>query len=318
MLLTIDRILEKGMPIFTPFSVVLGVLFSEVKSFTFLIPWVFALMTFSGGLHSDVRSLTRIMARPWPILVVLVILHIWMPIFAWGAGHLVFRDDPLTITGLILGMIIPTGITSLIWVSMCRGNGVLALTIILVDTLLSPIIVPYTLSFFVGKLVAIDGFKIMQGLLFMIVLPTVFGMVLNQWSKGKVAKRVSPILSPVSKLGLSFVVMVNSASVATYLVAPNTTLFYIAMMVGGVTITGYISSRLVGRLLKWNREDIITLTFCGGMRNITTGAVIAVTYFPHEVAIPVILMMLFQQVLASLAGKFLALPITNEPAPGVK
>lgn len=306
MLFRINRILEKGMPVFTPLSVVLGVIFSDLRSLSFLIPWVFAVMTFSGGLNSDIKSLKRVMARPWPIFITLIILHIIMPIFAWGTGHLVFSGEPLTITGLILGMIIPTGITSFIWVTVNKGNQVLALSIILVDTLLSPFIVPYTLSLFVGKLVTIDGFSIMKGLLFMIVLPTILGMVLNQWSKGSIPKKISPLLAPFSKLGLSFVVMINSAAVAPFLVTIDRKLFIIAAAVGGIALSGYVISRFIGSLLKWSREDIVTLTFCGGMRNITTGAVIAITYFPHEVAIPVVLVMLFQQVLASLAGRFLS------------
>jgi predicted Na+-dependent transporter len=41
------------------------------------------------------------------------------------------------------------------------------------------------------------------------------------------------------------------------------------------------------------------------MRNISAGAVIAITYFPAAVAVPVVVGMLFQQILASLNGYFL-------------
>ncbi|MNJ80971.1 hypothetical protein D3C77_795600 [compost metagenome] len=41
------------------------------------------------------------------------------------------------------------------------------------------------------------------------------------------------------------------------------------------------------------------------MRNISAGAVLAVTYFPAPVAVPVVLGMVFQQTLASLAGYLL-------------
>lgn len=40
----------------------------------------------------------------------------------------------------------------------------------------------------------------------------------------------------------------------------------------------------------------------GGMRNISAGAVLAVTYFPAPVAVPVVLGMVFQQMMASLVG----------------
>ncbi len=39
------------------------------------------------------------------------------------------------------------------------------------------------------------------------------------------------------------------------------------------------------------------------MRNISAGAVLAVSYFPAPVAVPVVLGMLFQQVLAALSGR---------------
>ncbi|MNG35685.1 hypothetical protein D3C84_1224860 [compost metagenome] len=42
------------------------------------------------------------------------------------------------------------------------------------------------------------------------------------------------------------------------------------------------------------------------MRNISAGAVLAVSYFPAPVAVPVVLGMVFQQLLASLAGFLLS------------
>ena len=84
--------------------------------------------------------------------------------WAFGIGHLSFRGDAHTITGLVLGMIIPTGITSVIWVSIYKGNMAITLSIILIDTLLSPLIVPFTLSLFVGQKVEMDIISIMNGL----------------------------------------------------------------------------------------------------------------------------------------------------------
>lgn len=65
---------------------------------------------------------------------------------------------------------------------------------------------------------------------------------------------------------------------------------------------GYLIAFLIGNFLKFDRETTVALTFTGGMRNISIGAVLAVSYFPPSVAIPVVLAMLFQQVLASIYG----------------
>ena len=85
-------------------------------------------------------------------------------------------------------MVIPTGITSFIWVSIHKGNKALTLAIILIDSLLSPFIVPFSLSLIVGQTVEMDVSSMMNGLLFMIVLPSIAAMILNELTKGKLMR----------------------------------------------------------------------------------------------------------------------------------
>lgn len=306
MLQKINRQLEKIMPLITPTSVILGVIFAAyLKDYSFLISWIFAFMTFAGSLGSNFKSIHHAISHPFSLFILLFILHVFMPIWAWGVGHIVFSDDVYTITGLILGMVIPTGITSFIWVSIYRGNIALTLSAILIDTLLSPFIVPYTLSLIVGQKVEMDLLSMMNGLLGMIVIPSLLGMFLNHLTKGKVKHNLAPILAPFSKIGLGLVVMLNGAVVAPYLRDINGKLIMVAFVVFFIAFTGYLFSYLFGIFLKRDQETTIALTFTGGMRNISAGAVLAVTYFQASVAVPVVVAMLFQQVLASFFGFFL-------------
>ena len=103
-------------------------------------------MTFEGSLSMNFKSIKGAITHPFPVFITLGFLHIVMPLWAWGIGHIAFSGDTFTITGLILGMVIPTGITSFIWVSIHKGNTALTLAIILIDSLLSPFIVPFSLS----------------------------------------------------------------------------------------------------------------------------------------------------------------------------
>lgn len=301
----INRILEKAMPFFIPASVIVGILLSDyIIGFEFLVPWLFAVMTLVGSLNSNFVSLKHAVTHPLPLVLILVILHIVMPVFAWGIGHIIFAGDIYTITGLILGMAIPTGITSFVWVTMYRGNSALVLAIILICTLLSPVIVPATMSFFVGGNIEIDAVSIMKGLLWMIVLPSVIGMVINQVSKEKAVK-LSKQLAPVSKIFMGVVVALNGAVVAPYLVDVSWKLIGIGVIVLFIAFLGYVIAFLAARWFKFDQENTITMIFTGGMRNISTGVVIATAYFPAPVAIPVVLAMLFQQVLASVFGAFI-------------
>ncbi|WHZ03985.1 bile acid:sodium symporter family protein [Neobacillus sp. YX16] len=307
MLLTLNKQLEKIMPLITPASVVLGVLLSiYIKDFSYLIPWVFAFMTFAGSLNSNFKSLSDVVRHPLPILAAMMLLHILMPIWAWGVGHITFPDDIFTITGIVLGMAIPTGITSFVWVSIYKGNIPLTLSIILIDTILSPLIVPYCLSFLIGEKIEMDMVGIMKGLVGMIVLPSILGMLLNQFLKGSVTKKLSSTLSPFSKISLGIVVMLNGAVIAPYLKNINFKLISIILVVFFIAATGYVFSFFIGKLIRSDRDTVVSLTFSGGMRNISAGAVIAVTYFSPAVAVPVVVGMLFQQVLASFTGYFMA------------
>ncbi|MFD1019790.1 bile acid:sodium symporter family protein [Thalassobacillus hwangdonensis] len=294
------------MPFITPVSVILGVVFAGwLESFQYLVPWIFAFMTFAGSLGSNFTDVRHVIKHPVPLLICLVLLHLIMPIISLGVGNVFFSDDPYLITGLILAFIIPTGITSLIWVSIYRGNVVLTLSIILLDTLLSPLLVPLILQAFVGNSIQMDGWEIMTGLFWMVVIPSLLGMSLNQFTKGRVKVTVEPKLAPFAKLAIIGVISINSSGVASYFRNISLELILVALVVFIIAVSGYFLGWLTASVLKQSRANIISLTFNSGMRNISAGAVIAITYFPDAAALPVIVGMLFQQVIASTTGGLL-------------
>lgn len=304
----INKALEKIMPILTPSGVVIGVLAStHLQPYTYLSPWIFAFMTFAGSLGSGFKEFAKVLTRPLPLIANLLILHALMPLIAWGTASLFYPGDVHLITGFILAALIPTGITSFLWSSIYMGNIALTLSIILIDTMLSPFVVPLGMSLFLGATVEMDMALMMRGLFFMIVLPSLLGMLLNQLTAGKVKTRLAPRLAPFSKLGMGVVVAINSSVVAPYLSALDGKLIGIAGVVLLLAVTGYLVGWFIAKCCGWDRGTIVTLTFNSGMRNISAGAVMAISYFPATVALPVVLGMLFQQTLASTFGKFLEL-----------
>jgi bile acid:Na+ symporter, BASS family len=306
MLNQFNQILQKWMPLITPASVVIGIVFYEsLDNYMFLVPWIFAVMTFTGSLRSNFHDLKKVFQHPLPLLVALLTLHLVMPLIAFGTGTLFFHDDPYIVTGLILAFVIPTGITSLLWVTIYQGNVVLTLSIILVDTLLSPIIVPAMLQWLVGSSVEMDVVAIMNGLLWMIVIPSLLGMITNQYLEKSKTEKLTATLSPFSKLGIGAVVAINSSGIAPYVTKVDTRLLSIIVVVFLLALAAYGIGWISGKMLKTKRSTTISMMYNSGMRNISAGAVIAITYFPAPVAIPVIVGMLFQQVLASLVGSVL-------------
>jgi len=303
MLGAINVFLTRWMPLLTPVSVAAGVLVAPwIHSWTFIVPWVFAFVTFTGSLNSNFRMLHHTLTHPFPVFLALTILHIITPMFAWTAGHLLFPNDPLIVTGFTLALVIPTGITSVIWVTMYRGSVPLALVIILLDTILSPVVVPFSMSVLAGSKVEMDVFAMMSGLFWMIVLPSLLGMLVNEWVKSEKASRISQTLSPFSKLSLPLVIAINSAVVAPYLRDIDLQFLQILLAILFVVLCGYLLSWGLAVACRQPHETIVTLIYTGGMRNISAGAVIAVNFFPPQAAIPVVVCMLFQQMLAAFHG----------------
>lgn len=303
MLNNLNRFIQRWMPLLTPLSLIIGVLFEKVgQHLLFLVAWLFAFMTFVSGLKMSFRDVKVFVNYPKTILFTIAFLHIMMPLWAYFLSQWIFDDHLLTI-GFILSVAVPTGVTSVIWVTIGRGNIPLCLAIILIDTLLAPIVMPALLHVFVGETIQIDTAGLITDLIWMIVLPSILGMVLNELSKGEVQRRFGATLAPLSKLCLFGVIMINSSAIAPYLKNINSELAYVIAMVFVLAISGYLFAFIIGYIVWKDRTIATTFLFTAGMRNIAVGVIIATTYFPAKVAMPVVFGMLFQQVLASVFNK---------------
>ena len=302
----LNRVLARYMPFLTPASVLAGFLLANfLHHGEALVPWIFACMTFAGSLSANFNSLLHAVKRPGPMLLAFVVLHFIMPLIALGLGHLFFPGDVNTITGLVLLTAIPTGITAFVWVAMQRGDIGITLSTILLGTLLSPMLVPLILHLLVGGDVQLEILPMMEGLLWMIVLPSIAGMLVNQLCSKSITSTLSKNLAPFSKIGLIAVVSINASVVAPHLKGMDMTVIGIVLLVFCLSFTGYLLSWLLGKLFHYDRTEIVSVTFIGGMRNISAGVVLAVSFFPAPVAIPVVIGMLFQQVLAAVFSSLL-------------
>lgn len=299
----LNKILEKLMPLVAPSGVVLGLLFTDgLRPLTFLVPWIFGMMTFAGSLGSNFKDLRKVVLNPLPLLTCLAVIHIVMPLLALLTGHLIFPGDVMTLTGLVLLFVIPTGIVSVVWVTMCRGNLALTLSLILIDTFLSPFIVPLSMSLFVGAKVEMDVLGIMRDLTLMVVLPSLIGMACNQWTGGRVKETWGKNLSPFSKIGLLIVIAINSAAIASNVKRLDATILLLIVVTLFLAVLGYVVGLLVAKLLRWDHGIMVAMTINSGMRNLSAGMTLAVLYFPPAVALPVIIGSLFQQTLGALAS----------------
>ena len=234
-----NAFIEKWMPLVTPSCLFIGVIFAAwLGRFAPLVPWLFAFMTFAGSLSSGFRDMKKIAMHPISLIVVLLILHIVVPVTAFLVGSLIF-DDPLLVTGIVLEFIVPTGIVSLVWVNIYHGNSALTLSIILIDTVVAPFLVPFSLHVLMGSAVEISVAGMMKDLVLMIAVPALLAMALNHATRGRVKHTLSPKLAPFSKIGLILVVIINSTKVAPFFSQMTPALLLVTLVIFLLAVSGF-------------------------------------------------------------------------------
>ena len=262
-----NRFAGKWMPFLVIGCLCLGIGFEEpIGRFRFLVPFIFAFMTFVGTLNSTFRQLLNIAKNPLPLIVSLLLIHIAIPLLALGSGELLFQGKFNFIAGMVLEFVVPSAVSSFMWSSMTGGDSALTLSIVLFDTLTAPFLVPFSLYLLIGAKVNVDVAGMMRDLVWMIAVPAL----------------VAPFLRHMTPL-----------------------LFGIAVTVFVISVGGYLLGWLFSSLLRQRNSVAVSMTFGCGMRNISAGAVIASAYFPAEVMFPVMIGTLFQQALASIFARLL-------------
>ncbi|MDR0322665.1 MAG: hypothetical protein LBI28_14315 [Treponema sp.] len=299
----INHYLDRLIPLTTPLAVAFGLLLPSV--FLPLRPFVillFAVMTFSGALKLTAGELGAAVRSPVPILLFFLTSHILMPLAGFLSSSFFF-DNPDLIAGFVLLFAGPTAVSGFIWVQIFKGDKALGLTLILLDTLLAPLIVPATLSVFVSTDIAMDISGIAVSLLFMVVVPTIIGVTLNETSKGKIPKAICPALDPFAKICLILVIAANSSAIAP-VVRFNEPLFWaVALLCVTLTVAGFLFAKLNGIVGKFSNEKTTSLIIAGGLRNNSAVMTIAVTFFPEATVLPTLVSIIVQQTIAAIMGK---------------
>lgn len=284
----LGKFLAGHMQVIVPICVALGVLFpQQIGVLKPIVPTLFAFMTFQGALSNTFHQVAEVFRRPLHLILALLVSAVLIPIAAYAMGSLFFGSNPNLVCGIVLEYSVPVAVTAFMWISMFGGNGPLALTIILTSSVISPVTIPLTLKLLLGATVSIDVPSMMQNMAFMIAIPAVLGIVINELTRGWGHEKLSPALSPACKFMMMGVIASNSTAMSEYVLHMNVERLEVALFILVFAISGFIIGILVARVLHLPYGETTAMCFTCGMRNISSGAVIATQYFPGEVVFPV-------------------------------
>jgi len=299
----INHRMERLIPFTTPMSIVIGFLLPFVfVYFRPFVPYLFGLMTFSGALKLRARELVAAVRSPVPILLFFAAAHVIMPAVAMLVSSLFF-DNSDVVAGFVLLFSGPTAVSGFIWVSILKGDMALGLTLILLDTLLAPLVVPGSISLLMGAKVAMQGSGIAVSLLLMVVVPTIIGVVINEASKGKIPEYICPYFDPFAKVCLMLVIATNASIIAPAVKFSDPLIWKAAVIVTALTFSGFLFIKLTTVIGRCRAPKDISVIISGGLRNNSAVMTIAVTFFPEAAVIPSLVSIVVQQSIAAIIGK---------------
>ena len=286
-----------------PLCVITGVLFPNVFGVTeHVVPEMFAIMTYQGSLNNNLRSVLEVFRRPRYMLAILSMTMVVMPLVSRALSGLLFGNDANLVIGATLEYCVPVAVVSFLWCDMYDGDRSLALATILVSTVLAPFSIPLSLKVLLGETVAVDVVSMMTQMVFMIALPALAGMLVNDATHGWGHKVLSPTIAPGVRVLLMLIMASNATQMSEYMRHITPELFAVMAYICLFASFGFTLGMGLAKLLRVNTSTFVTMTFGVGMRNISAGAVIAAQFFPGEVVFPVMMGTLFQQMLAGVFG----------------
>jgi len=248
-----------------------------------LLKPLFRITMFSIGALLPRDEIEQVIRR-WPsVLGGTAIQYTVMPLLAWSIGH-AFGLPQEALIGVVLVGCVPGAMASNVLTLAAGGNVSYSVSLTTSATLLSPLVVPFTLMLTLGAEVQLDPWKTFFNLTTLVVAPVVMGYVISLVSDpaAHVLRLCGPIAANVTILWIVAVVVgINRDNLSA-----ATPLILSALLL--VNVAGYFAGDLGSLLLRLPDPMRRALTLEVGMQNAGLGAVLARDLFPDspEVAIP--------------------------------
>ncbi len=300
-----NNFLNKQMPLMTPLAVILGLLLgSHVSWMKPAVNWLFGIMTFFGAMKISVKEVGDSLKKPTFLLAFALSSYILMPLVAYAISHIFFNGNKEIISGYILLRATPTAVVSTVWTTIYCGSLAASITVLILDSFLSPILTPFILRLYTGEAIAVDSMGMMKSLLFMVLIPSFLGLIANHFYSHQIKRLWAPVTNPISKLLIFVVIIINTSQQATSIIA-KASWQYLLIGLGNMlmVVIGFSLGFFCSRLMRLDREKTISMTFSVSMRNTSAALVLAIAFLPAAASLPCIFGIVFQQFMAAMMSK---------------
>jgi len=301
---SLNRVLNRIMPLLTPFGVFLGLLLgSKVSWMKPAVNWLFGVMTFLGAMKISAKEMFSSLKKPVFFVAFALGGYVLMPFVAFIIASVFFPGNKELLCGYVLLRATPSAVVCTIWAGIYSGNMAISIAMLVFDSFLSPFMTPLILKLYTGASVAVDSMGMMKSLCFMVLIPSLLALVFNHFKADSIKKVWTPATNPLSKLLMVLVIMINTSQVSESIIA-NASLQYVSIGIANalMVVCGFTIGLLCAKLTKLERNSVVSVTFAVSMRNISAALVLAISFMPPAASLPVIFGIVFQQSLVAVMG----------------
>ncbi|GGZ31433.1 hypothetical protein GCM10007049_25730 [Echinicola pacifica] len=246
-------------------------------------------------LHLLIQSTTFLV---FPVIVLLV-----QALF--GAG-----DDPIWLGAFYLSALPSTVSASVVMVSIAGGNVPAAIFNASISSIVGIFITPIWMELFLeGSELSFDLLSTFWQLSLQVLFPVVAGFLLHRVLGPFVNKYSTTLKYMDQSIILMIVFSAFSAAVARGMFEGRSWAFLIGLGASMALLFVMMAALMfgMGKLLGFNREDQITVLFCGSKKSLIQGAAMGKVLFPDPVTFGVILLpLMLYHALQLVAGSIIA------------
>jgi len=254
------------------------VYFVDLKSF--IIPLLMLIM-FSIGLTLSLDSFKKALQYKQVIAIGMLLQFSIMPLSAFLISWAFNFSTALTLGMMLVGAS-AGGTASNVMTYLAKGDVSLSISMTIASTFMAIIMLPLLIQFYLGESINIPAQAMLFSLVKIVLLPILFGMLLNHFLKNSIQKieKLLPIIAMWSIiLIIAIVVGLNQQNIQNM-----GWLILLAVILHN--LIGLLSGYLVAKKLGYNHTVCKTLAIEVGMQNSGLSVALAMQYFSASAALP--------------------------------
>ncbi|TES57701.1 arsenic resistance protein [Halalkalibacterium halodurans] len=272
----------------------------RVNAESFIVPLLVA-MLYITFLQIPIEEIKKAFKNIKFTYTSVIINFVWTPILAWLLAMVFLGDNPALYIGFIMLMVTPCTDWYLIFTGIAKGNIALSTAILPLNLILQVMLLPIYLLIFGGTTGVIELGFLVESILIVLFIPLVLALLTKLLFRNKQQLRENLISNssvyPIIFLSLAIVAMFASQG---QLLLDNLDLMWqITLPLLLFFVINFIVGQKVGQLMKYSYSDRTSLSLTTLARNSPIALAIAMTAFPDQPLIALVLVI----------GPLLELPI---------